>query len=162
MQWPDQVTAQTEQLSANADNAPSSNTEAEANSQKSEHNLASSDVVMPPQTNIYRQLTGVRGEMSTDEYRQMMSIACENAHGFNKSPPVGRVIQGREIELPVDLVITDPIINFYKIESHVDYRTTNDGVVLADTRNVKRMHNRVKYGEFRIIGSCFGSEYIMQ
>jgi hypothetical protein len=112
------------------------------------------------QNNIYRHLTAVR---TTNSDKQILGLACVNQLDFRNEMPTNKVLQGRQIEIPIDANITNPTVNVTRSRTVQTQPPPSNGMIFKpQVETVYYTSRETLPGTFRVIGSCIGSEYITE
>lgn len=137
------------------------------------------NVIVPagPRANItYRHLTALK-EYPTDVIRyndgrpmpmfdlkrQLLTLACREALGFQVDMPVGIIKSARDIEIPIEHVLHNPSVTIEKVRE-VDNGTRQVGEVFVNNEPTRVTYEEVVSlpGERAVRGVCVGSEYVME
>lgn len=130
-----------------------------------------------PAANIaYRHLTALK-EYPTDVIRyndgrpmpmfdlkrQLLTLACREALGFQVDMPVGIIKSARDIEIPIEHVLHNPSVTIEKVRE-VDNGTRQVGEVFVNNEPTRVTYEEVVSlpGERAVRGVCVGSEYVME
>lgn len=115
---------------------------------------------VPIQTNVYRLLTAVRTKIGNNS---ILTVACEQQLGFNRQMTGRKVVQAREIDIPISATVHNPFVYVtrYRIE-RVQPEPVNGIVFNAEERHVPYKVQEELPGSHYVEGSCLGSEYITE
>jgi hypothetical protein len=113
-------------------------------------------------TDVFRHSDGRHIPMS-DTKRQLLTLACREALGFQVDMPVGIIKSAREIEIPIEHVLHNPSITIRKVRE-VDNGTTQVGEVFVNNEPTRITYEEVVNlpGGRAVRGMCIGSEYIIE
>lgn len=110
--------------------------------------------------NIYRHLTAVRTRYSD---KRILGVACVEQLGFRNEMTPNRVIQGRQIEIPIDTTVYNPTVNVTRSSSVQIQPPPSNGLVFKpQIETVYRTSRETLQGAYRVVGTCIGSEYITE
>lgn len=100
-------------------------------------------------------------EMSVFE-RQLLTIACQEKLGFEVVIPTNGITSAREIKIPVEHLLVDPTVTVSR--SHTEKggveRVGEVFINLPDKTFTYQEPRKLK-GNYRVRGTCIGSEYII-